>query len=352
MGQKRREERPEDGCPICSHARTKVWFGDRKCSNVQTQTLIDAARCSIGASGGSPSREDLSSKWRDPPSDAEVARCHETDVAVEQSGYADLDTRSCPRQVAKCQRCDVGSSGGSRPRTSGYQEKKVYLHLNLKSRESPQLVVCPKRNRSQCHSREGSRDTVIDVDSVSLPMPSHPPSRSRSRSRLSEPASSMSSYNTPRSGHRTPRDAFHELQSLRQAYGSGSLGEGLHRVTGELVTPRSSGRYPNPQSQVSRVVEEVIARDGHVDETLLPLPKWPHGLQHMSVGSSSKSAPRAELDSGALAKVVSARSTMVRREPMRVTGGSGTPPTEDVESATNQKEGVVLSWESLTVTSK
>jgi hypothetical protein len=37
----------------------------------------------------------------------------------------------------------------------------------------------------------------------------------------------MSSYNTPRSRHRTPRDAFHELQSLRQAYGSGSLGEGL-----------------------------------------------------------------------------------------------------------------------------
>lgn len=379
MGQERDEEKPEDGGPICSHAKTKVRFGDKKSSNVQTQTLIDAPRRSTSASEGSFSREypPSSSKWRDPLSDVEVARRHQTDLAVQQSGHEDSDTRTCPNphQFAKCQQCDIRSSGSRPP--SAQHEKKIYLHLNLKDRESPQLVVCPKRNHFHRHS--ASRDTVIDVDSISLPMPSRPPSRSRSR--LSEPALSMSSCNTPRSGHRAPRDSSHELQSLRQAYGSGSksLGERLSspaassnqrqfkaqlvqnvltprslatpRVTGELATSHYSGRYSTPQN---RVAEKVIARDGYVDETRLPLPKWPHG-QQMSVGSSQSTPQVVEPDSSTVAKTVSTRRSTKMRDPMRVKGGSGTPtlPAEpDVESATEQTEGIVLSWESLTVTSK
>ncbi|KAG0604531.1 hypothetical protein M758_10G178300 [Ceratodon purpureus] len=388
MGQTRNEEKSEDGCPECSHAKTKVWFRDSRSSNVQTQTFIDnAPRCSISASEGLASREYISSSSKWP--DTEVARCYRTDLAVEQSDHEDSDTRSCPNphQYARCQRCDVRSSGSRPP--SAHQEKKIYLHLNLKNRESPQLVVCPERNHSQHHSasREGCRDTVIDVDSISLPLPSRP--MSRSLSRLSEPSLSMSSYNTPRGGHRTPRDSFHELQSLRQAYGSGSTRssvEGLPspaastsqfqfkaqvqnvdwqltpramataRATDELATPRASGRH---LSQVPHAVEKVVASDGYVDETLLPLPKSPHGQQQIMCVGSSQNTPRVGPDLGAFVKVASARRSMkVRRDPMRVKGGSDTPPSEEKEDVhesvdtDQQKEGVVLSWENLTVTSK
>ena len=393
MGQNR-NEKPEDGRPICRHAKTRVWFREKKGNNAHTQTF----NTPWGSSGSNCS----SSKWHDPPSDGE---CRRFDAAVERSGCEDI-TRLCPNP-----RCE--SRGSVYRPASRHHERKIYLHLNLGNRESPQLVVCPERNHCQLQHSTNSRETVVDVDdSELLPRPSQPPSRSRSR--LSEPAlSMMSSSNNfssrgPRSGHQSfpyPKGPVHDpsqLQSLRQAHGSGSrssldqvpsptasstitprrieaqlhyVGRNLQHVERAMsATPRRSevdvrlnlaqrrhdddGRDLNPpRSQISGVGASVAhaARNGNAGETLLSLSKWPHGQQmHVTCNFPLEkiATPRS-------------RSTRMRNDLLlRVKGGSGSPHNEPVETeeghvdqtaATTppqKAEGVVLSWEGLTVTSK
>lgn len=384
MGQKRKEK-PEDGRPICRHARTRVWFRE-KGNNAHTQTFTTP----WGSSGSDCS----SSKWHDPPSDAES---HRLDSAVGRSGCEDI-TRPCANP--KCE------SRGSGSRPASHQERRIYLHLNMRNRDSPQLVVCPKRNHCQLQPST-SREAVIDVDdSELLPRPSLPPSRSLSR--LSEPALSMmaSSNNfspRSRSGHH-PKVSLHDpsqLQlSLRQAHqgsGSRSSSDKLPSFTasvtprrrahlqnvdrnfaherGMSTTPRSTRsemdlrynlaqrqhdddqRVLNPQSQIPGVGESEVpaARNGYVGEALLPPPKWPHG-QQMHVKSKSPPEPAC------LVKIATSRSSSIKmkNEPSRVKGGSGSPHNEPVEaeevyvsnSTPPQTDGVVLSWEGLTVASK
>lgn len=392
MGQKRKEDKPEDGCPICSHARTKVWFREKRSSNVQTQTFNSPRGSNCSEEVSCPHDTGVyhcsSSKWHDEA----AARCHQTDSAVEQSGYHEHnETRSCPNpnrnpnQLAKCQKCDYSrSSAGSRPPSSSsatlpHPEKKIYLHLNMRNRDSPQLVICPKRNHHHGprHSASrglasNSRDTVIDVDSLSLPLPSRP------WSRMSEPAAPLSMafckapIRTPRD---SPHDSVQQLQSLRQAYGSSSKERAPSPAASTRAQPHNVDRpqAPRPSGPPQRrppsiaTPEEGIAKDGDVDETLLPVPKWPHGQQQtLSTVASQISTPRVvdravlepDSSSSTLAALVSStrRSTKITKDhhPMRVKGGSGTQLAEEgpVESSTAQIEGVVLSWESLTVTSK
>ncbi|KAG0611088.1 hypothetical protein M758_7G114400 [Ceratodon purpureus] len=393
MGQKRKEK-PEDGYPMCRHAKTKVWFREKKGNNAQTQTYTTP----WGSSGSDCS----SSKWYD-PSTTSATECHRFDSADERSDYGDISKSCCN---PKCE------SRGSGSRSTSCHERRIYLHLNLKDRESPQLVVCPKRNHCQLqHST--SHETVIDVDdSELLPRPSWPPSRppSRPRSRLSEPSLSMissSSNFSPRGriGHQGSYSKVSlqdpsQLQSLRQSYqGSGSrsssekppsptasnltprrMRASLHNVDRNLAheramsaTPRSNEldlrfnsafrrnddehRDLNAQSQMNPGVggfeAQCAARSGCVGETSLALPKCPHG-QQMHV--NSKILPEPDC----MVKVATPRSSSIKMKndlPLRVKGGSDSPhnePEEDfAESSTPpQTEGVVLSWEGLTVRSK
>lgn len=355
---------------MCSHAKSKVWF---RSSNVQTQTFNSprGSHCSEEESAYDTGVYHCpSSKWHDPP----AARCHRSDEAVEQSGRYDDETRSNPNrtQLAKCQKCDSGSRPPSRATDS---EKRIYLHLNLRNRDSPQLIICPKRNRHQRHTAcsheeaSNSRDTVIDVDSLSLPLPSRP------WSRMSEPA--IPSHQAPRSGGpRMSRDS--ELQSLRQACGSSSKAAAEQPVLSpspanqrqraqllqNAVFPRAmETAIPPPKVELVAAPRPFgppqrrppsIARDGASDETLLPLPKRPHGQQSVA----SQSTPRVDgavIDSwSSTVTPIPLSSTKITTDlPLRVKGGSSTAPAvEEVPVESNTAEGLVLSWESLTVTSK
>jgi hypothetical protein len=334
MGQKRK-----DGRPIYRHARTKVWFREKKGTNAQTQTW--------GSSGSDCS----SSKWHDPPTPRD-AECHRFDAAVERSGYEDIPGPRIPNP-----KCETRGSG-SRP-ASTHQERTIHLHLNLKSRESPQLVVCPRRNHCQLQQ---SHETLIPVDDDAelLLWPSRPAPP--------EPALSLQEPS--------------QLQSLRQAHqGSGSRSSSdkvvpshkaqLHNVERSLPHERAMSRneldiHHNPayghhhdeqRDLNSQSGDSEVHVNGYVNETLLP--KWPPGQQ---VHVITKSPPEL----ACLVKIATSRSCsnvkMKNEVPLRVKGGSGSPHSEPVQiqdqayvdnvSTPPQTEGVVLSWEGLTVTSK
>uniref|UniRef100_A0A7I4AWE4 ABC transporter domain-containing protein n=1 Tax=Physcomitrium patens TaxID=3218 RepID=A0A7I4AWE4_PHYPA len=437
---KKRKEKTEEGRPLCRHAGTKIWSREKKSSSVQTQTFTTSSdsgvtEASVLYSNNAGFSNFSSSKWHDLISGVEDARCNQTNSEFEQVGYVEDNSG---RFAKSCQNCELKDYGSSRPSSSSnHHEKRIYLHLDFRNRESPQLVVCPKRNHHQYYS-SGHGEVVIDVDSESLPRPSCSPSRSR----LCEHAMPVSSF-TQRSNCQSYTEASlykaPQLQSLLDANGSGSRstsenvpsptasinprrGSQVQNAEGQLTHERAmlttpergrsdlrsnlahgramseprgrmafrgceldicpnqlaQGRHSlsspacsecssDPKSQFEFNIGEGVptAKIGNVREILLPLPKF---LQKKNIntpnsGTRVVKAIALQPKPATYGKIATPRSCSMKlkRDTMRVKGGSGAFPTifpnwftKPVESSAppQQTDGVVLSWENLTVMSK